>query len=81
VFGLWVEEQGFIAAIVFLLTYSYLVVEGKVVDTFFVGLSFSLQVWMYSPVVAMSLLSSPSTACQSPLACMIAKSSAYAFFL
>ena len=50
-------------------------------DTVFVVLSFSFQVWRYSPSVAMSLLSAPSTACQSPSACVIARSSAYAYFL
>jgi len=37
--------------------------------------------WRYSPTVSMSLLSTPSTACQSLSACMIARLSAYAFFL
>jgi len=32
-------------------------------------------------MVAMSLLSTPSTACQSPSACMVARSSAYAYSL
>ena len=36
---------------------------------------------MYSPIVAMLLLSTPSTSCQSPSACMIARSSAYAYFV
>ena len=53
----------------------------KAVDTVFVVLSFSFLVWKYSPTVAMSLLSTPSTACQSPSACMIARSSTYAYFL
>jgi len=35
----------------------------------FVMLSFSFQVWRYSPTFAMSLVSTPSTACQSPSAC------------
>ena len=35
----------------------------------------------YSPMVAMSSLSNPSNACQSPLACMVARSSAYTYFL
>jgi len=47
----------------------------------FVALSFSFQVWRYSLTVAMSLLSTPSTAWQSPSACMIAKWSAYPCFL
>jgi len=53
----------------------------KTADTVFVVLSFSFQVWRYSPSVAMSLLSAPSTACQSPSAGMSARVSAYAYFL
>jgi len=38
------------------------------------------QVWRYSLTVAMPLLSTPSTTCQSPsVQCMIARSSAYAY--
>jgi len=44
-------------------------------------LNFYFQVWEYSPTVAMSLLSTPYTACQSPSACMIARSLAYAYFI
>ena len=55
-----------------------LVLRWKTADTVFVGLSFSFQVWRYSPSVAMSLLSAPPTASQSPSTCMIARSSAYA---
>jgi len=44
-------------------------------------LSFNFHVWRYSPTVAMSLLSTPSTLYQSPSACMIARSSVYAYFL
>jgi len=47
----------------------------KTADTVCVVLSISFQVRRYSPSVAMSLLSVPSTAC------MIARSSAYAYFL
>jgi len=79
VFGLGAEGQGFVVEVDFQLTLSFLVVEME--DTVFVVLSFSFQVWRYSPSVAMSLLSTPSTACQSPSACMIARSSAYAYFL
>jgi len=50
-------------------------------DTVFMVLSFSFQVWRYSLSVAMSLLSAPSTASQSPSACMIDRSSANAYFL
>jgi len=53
----------------------------KTADTVLVVLSFSFQVWRYSPSVAMTLLSPPSTAYQSPSAFMIARSSAYAYFL
>ena len=53
----------------------------KTADTVFVVLSFSFQVWMYSPTVAMSLVSIPSTACQSQSALMLARSSAYAYYL
>ena len=44
-------------------------------------LSFSFQVWRYSLTVAMSLVSAPSTAYQSPSASVIGRSSAYAYFL
>ena len=50
----------------------------RVADSFFGVLSVSFLVWRYSPTFAMFLLSTPSTACQSPSACMIARSSAYA---
>ena len=56
-----------------------LLLRWKAVDTVFVVLSFSFQVWRYSPTVA--LVSTPATACHSPSACMIARSSAYAYFL
>jgi len=46
----------------------------KAADTVFVVLSFSFQVWRYSPTVAMSLVSTSSTACQSPSAWMTARS-------
>ena len=67
------------------LTYSSrlasLLLRWKTANTVFVVLSFSFQVWRYSPSVAMSLVSASSTACQSPSACVIARSSAYACFL
>jgi len=53
----------------------------KAADTIFVVLSFSFQVWSYSRTFAMSLVSTPSTASQSPSACMIARSSACTYFL
>jgi len=40
----------------------------KAAGIFFVMLSFSFQVWRYSPTVAMSLVSTPPTAYQSPSA-------------
>jgi len=42
----------------------------KTAKTAFLVLSF-FQLWRYSPTVAMSLLSTASTVCQSPLACMV----------
>ena len=38
----------------------------KIADIVFVALNFSFQVWRYSGALAMSLVSTPSTACQSP---------------
>jgi len=58
-----------------------LLLRWKAADTVFIVVSFKFQVWRYSPAVAISLVSTPSTACQSPSACMIARSSAYAYFL
>ena len=46
-----------------------------------VVLSFSFQVWRYSPTVAMTMVSAPSTAWHSPSTSMIGRSSAYAYFL
>jgi len=81
VVGLGAEGQGFVIEVDFQLTLSFLLLRWKTADTVFVVLNFSFQVWSYSPSIAMSLLSTPSTACQSPSACMIARSSAYAYFL
>ena len=53
----------------------------KTANTAFVVLSFNFQVCRYSPTVAMSLLSTPSTVFQSLSACMIARSLVYAHFL
>jgi len=61
--------------------FAYLLLRWKAADTICVILSFSFQVWRYSPAVAMSLVSAPSTACQSPSACIIARSSAHAYVL
>ena len=55
-----------------------LLLRWKAADAVFVVQSLSFQVWRYSPTVAMSLVSTPSTACQSPSVCMVARSSAYA---
>ena len=81
VFGLGAEGQGFVVVVDSQLTFGFLVVEMEDCRPVFMVLSFSFQVWRYSPSVAMSLLSAPSTASQSPSACMIARSSAYAYFL
>ena len=40
-----------------------LLLRWKTADTVFEALSFSFQVWRYSPSVAMSILRAPSTAC------------------
>jgi len=58
-----------------------LLLRWKTATIAFVVLSFNFQIWRYSPAVVMPLLSTPSTACQSPSACMIARSLAYAYFL
>jgi len=58
-----------------------LLLRWKTAHIVFVVLSFNFQVWRYLPMVAMSLFTTPSTVCQSPSACMIARSSAYAYFL
>jgi len=58
-----------------------LLLRWKAAGTVFVVLSFSFQVWRYSPTVAMSLVSTPSTACHSPSPCMIARSSGYGYLL
>jgi len=58
-----------------------LLLRWKAANAVFVVLSFRFQVWWYSPTVAMSLLSTHSTACQSPSASIIVWSSAYVYFL
>ena len=80
VFGLGAEGKGFAVEVDFQLTFSFLVVEMEGRRHRFCGADLSFQVWRYSPSVATSLLSAPSTACQSPSGCMIARSSAYAHF-
>ena len=78
--GFGTAGQGFVVVFDFKLTFS-LLLRWKAADTVFVVLSFSFQVWRYSPTVAMSLVSIPSTACQSQSALMLARSSAYAYYL
>jgi len=79
---MWAQTkgQGFVVVVDFQLTFS-LWLRWKAADTAFLVLSFTFPVWRYSPTVAISLLSTPSTVCQSPSACMIARSLAYAYFL
>jgi len=55
--------------------------QQKTSNTAFVVLSFNFQVWRYLPTVAMSLLSTLSTVCQSPSACMVARSLVHAYVL
>jgi len=81
VFELRAEGQGFVIEVDFHLRLASLFLTWKAVNTVFGVLSFSFQVWRYSPMVAMSLVSTPSTACQSPSACIIVGSSTYAYFL
>ena len=76
--GLGAKGQGFVVVVDFQLTFIFLVVEVKTANTAFVVLSFNLHIWRYSPTVAMPLLCTSSTVCQSPSACMIARSLAYA---
>jgi len=77
VFGLRTEGQGFVVVNDLSSRLASLLLRWKAADIVFVVLSFSFQVWRYSPTAAISLVSTPSTACQSPSACMIARSSAY----
>ena len=79
--GLGAKEQGFVVVVDFQLTFSFLVVEVEDCQNCFLVLSFNFQVCKYSPTVAMSLLSTPSTVSQSPSKCMIARSLVYAYFL
>ena len=62
VFGLGAEGQGFVVVFDFKLTFSFLVVKAEGCRHRFVVLSFSFQVWRDPPAVAMSLVSTPSTA-------------------
>jgi len=69
------EQKGRVSLLklTFISRLASLLLRWKAPDTIFVVLSFNFQVWRYSPTVAMSLLSTPSTACQYPSACMIAR--------
>jgi len=55
-----------------------LLLRWKTTNTAIAVLSFNVQVWRYPTTVAMSLVSTPSTLCESPSTCMIARSSSYA---
>ena len=81
VFGFGAESQGFVVVFDFRLTISFLVVEMEDCVHRCSRSELSLHVWRYSLMVAIPLLSTPSTTCQSPSACMIARSSAYVYFL
>jgi len=72
VFGLRAEGQGFVVVFDLSSRLPSLLLRWKAAVTVFVVLSLSFQVWRYSPTVAMSLVSTTSTACQSPSAWMIA---------
>jgi len=75
-----VSEQKGRVSLLYLTLSSHLayLLRWKAADTVFVVLSFSFQVWRYSSTVAMSLVYALSIACQSPSACMVVRSSAYA---
>ena len=77
------EQKGRVSLLklTFLSRLATLLLRWKAADTVFVVLSFGIQVWSYSHTVAMSLPNTPSTACQSVSACMIARSSSHACFL
>jgi len=65
VFGLGARGQRFVVDVdvTFSSHLASLFLRWKTADTVFVVLSFHFQVWRYPPKVAMSLLSTPSTAC------------------
>jgi len=69
--GLGAKRQGFVVVVDFQLTFGFLVVE--VEDCQHCFCSSELQVWRYSPTVAISLLRIPSTVCQFPSARMIGR--------
>jgi len=63
------------------LTFSFVDVKMEGCRHRFCNAALSFEVWRYSPTVAMSLVSTPSTVCQSPSACMIARLSVYSYFM
>ena len=81
IFWLRAKGQRFVVELTFSSLLVFLLLRWKTANTVFVVLSFSFKVWRYLPRVAMSLLITASvfTACQSPSACMIAGSLAYAY--
>ena len=61
--------------------YSKVVALGAKVQGFVVVVDFLLMFSIQFAVETTALAQHPSTACQSPSACMVAKSSTYAYFL
>jgi len=57
VFGLRAEGQGFVVVFDLSSRLASLLLRWKAADTVFVVVSFSFQVWRYSPTVAMSFVS------------------------
>jgi len=80
-FGLGAEGQGFVVEVDFQLTFSFLLVKVEDCRHRFCSAELSFRVRRYSLIIAMSLVSTPSTASQSPSPRMIARLSAYAYFL
>jgi len=60
------EQKGWVSLLYLTLSsrLASLLLRWKAADTVFVVMNFSFQVWKYLPTVAMSLVSTPSTACQ-----------------
>ena len=82
VFGLGAKDRVSSLKLTFSSYLVSLLLRWKTVSTDFVVLSFiNFLIWRYFPFFAMSLLSILSIACQSPSACMIARSLAYASLL
>ena len=63
--GIWARSFS-LSKLTFSSRLGSLLLRWKTVDTIFAVLSFSFQVWRYLPIVAISFLSTPSTACQPP---------------